>query len=103
MALRPGNCGGRIKHDERLEEYDLGELDGKPAKGITAEQRVNAKGAEDPAAFQHRVMACVHDMKLLSGNTLLVSHDGVGRIIEATKLGIEPRRFNELEYLSWPC
>lgn len=86
-----------IKHDERLLEYDLGELDGRSAFGITAAQRVSAKGAEDPAAFQKRVISCVEDMKKLSGNTLLVSHDGVGRIIKATELGIEPRKFYEVK------
>lgn len=86
-----------IKHDNRLAEYDLGELDGKSAIGITATQRVNAKGAEDPVEFQRRVISCVEDMKKLAGNTLLVSHDGVGRIIKATKLGIEAYRFYEVE------
>ena len=87
----------QIKHDKRLSEYDLGELDGKPARGVTAEQRVSAKGAEDTSAFQKRVMSCLEDMKKLPGNTLLVSHDGVGRIIKATKLGIDPHKFYEVE------
>lgn len=86
-----------IKHDSRLAEYDLGELDGKSAVGVTPAQRVSAKGAEDPVAFQERVMACIKDIEKLPGNTLLVSHDGVGRIIKATKLGIEPHRFYEVE------
>lgn len=87
----------RIKHDKRLSEYDLGELDGKSAKGVTAEQRVTAKGAENTESFQRRVMSCIEDMKKLPGNTLLVSHDGVGRIIKATKLGIESHRLYEVE------
>jgi broad specificity phosphatase PhoE len=86
-----------IKHDSRLAEYDLGELDGKSAVGVTAAQRVSAKGAEDPVVFQQRVMSCINDIEKLTGNTLLVSHDGVGRIIKATKLGIEPHRFYEVE------
>lgn len=86
-----------IKHDSRLAEYDLGELDGKSAIGVTPTQRVRAKGAEDSVAFQRRVMSCMKDLEKLTGNTLLVSHDGVGRIIKATKLGIEPHRFYEVE------
>ena len=86
-----------IKHDSRLAEYDLGELDGKSAVGVTSAERVNAKGAENPVVFQRRVMSCMKDIEKLTGNTLLVSHDGVGRIIKATKLGIEPRRFYEVE------
>ena len=86
-----------IKHDSRLAEYDLGELDGKSAIGITAAQRVSAQDAEDPVEFQRRVTSCIEDIEKLTGNTLLVSHDGVGRIIKATKLGIEPHRFYEVE------
>jgi len=86
-----------IKHDSRLAEYDLGELDGKSAIGVTATQRVNAEGAENPVVFQRRVTSCIEDIEKLKGNTLLVSHDGVGRIIKATKLGIEPHRFYEVE------
>lgn len=86
-----------IKTDKRLVEYDLGELDGKSARGVTARERVTASGAEDPVAFQRWVMACVNDMKKLSGNTLLVSHDAVGRIIRATQLGVDPHDFYEVE------
>jgi broad specificity phosphatase PhoE len=74
---------GDIKTDKRLVEYDLGELDGKSARGVTARERVTASGAEDPVAFQRRVMSSINDMKKLSDNTLLVSHDAVGRIIKA--------------------
>lgn len=87
----------QITHDERLAEYDLGELDGKSAVGVAAAQRVSARGAEDPVAFQKRAMSCIDDIKKLPGNTLLVSHDGVGRIIKATGLGIEPHKFYEVE------
>lgn len=86
-----------IESDSRLLEYDLGELDGKPARGVTAKQRVTAKGAEDPVAFQKRVMSCIDDMKKLHGNTLLVSHDAVGRIIKATGLGVAPHKLYEVE------
>lgn len=86
-----------IRIDPRLAEYDMGELSGKPMEGVTPEQRVSAAGAENPKAFQGRVQEALDATALLAGNTLIVSHAGVGRMIEATKQGIEPARFYELE------
>jgi len=42
-------------------------------------------------------MSYIKDIEESIGNTLLVSHDGGGRIIKATKLGLEPHRFYEIE------
>lgn len=86
-----------IKIDPRLAEYDMGELSGKSMEGITPAQRVGAHGAEDSQAFQGRVKAALDAAVLLAGNTLIVSHAGVGRMIEATKQGLDPARFYELE------
>lgn len=97
IARTIGKDPNDIRIDPRLAEYDMGELNGKPMEGVTAAQLVGAVGAENPKAFQDRVRAALEAVSLLPGNTLIVSHAGVGRMIEATKQGIEPARFYELE------
>jgi len=86
-----------VRIDPRLAEYDMGELSGKPLAGVSAVEIVSAPGAEDPLAFRRRVHTALDDAKSLPGNTLLVSHAGVGRMIEAIQQGLEPARFYEIE------
>jgi 2,3-bisphosphoglycerate-dependent phosphoglycerate mutase len=87
---------GAIAFDARLSEYDVGDLAGKPTEGVSSEQLVGAVGAEDPAAFQARVVEALGDAVRREGNILLVSHGGVGQVIEATRRGIDPAGFYEL-------
>lgn len=86
-----------IRTDPRLMEYDMGDLSGTSKEGVTSAQLISAPNAEDPRAFQHRVEAALGAAAVLPGNTLLVSHNGVGRMIEATKQGFDPARFYELQ------
>lgn len=86
-----------IKIDPRWAEYDMGDLSGQSVEGITPAQRVSAPNAEDPKAFRGRVQVVLNNATRLDGNTLIVSHAGVGRMIEAIKRGIDPSRFYELE------
>ena len=66
-------------------EYDMGSLTGKPRQKITSQELINADGAEKITDFQYRVLSILHEIKDSPDNILLVSHAGVGRIIEATK------------------
>jgi probable phosphoglycerate mutase len=86
-----------VRVDDRLAEYDMGELSGRPVAGVTPSQKVLAPGAEDPKAFQERVNSAVNAASLLAGNTLIVSHAGVARMLEATKQDLAPERFYELK------
>jgi broad specificity phosphatase PhoE len=86
-----------IQIDPRLAEYDMGDLSGKSTIGVAPAEKVSAPNAEDPQMFQARVKAALHDAAQLPGNTLLVSHAGVWRMIEATKQGLDPARFYELK------
>ncbi len=74
-----------ITVDDRLLEYDMGSLTGKPRQKITSQELINADGAEKITDFQYRVLSILHEIKDSPDNILLVSHAGVGRIIEATK------------------
>lgn len=88
-----------IQYDDRLVEHDMGSLNGKTMEGITTgHQIVEADGAEDPRAFQRRVLGSLRDLATLSGNVLIVSHGGVGRIIEATRINLKDLRdFYDIE------
>lgn len=86
-----------IHIDPRWAEYDMGDLSGQFMDGVTPAQRVSAPNAEDPQVFQARIQAALHDAVAFKENVLVVSHAGVGRMIEATKQGLDPARFYELD------
>lgn len=75
----------------------MGDLSGQSMEGVTPAQRVSAPNAEDPKKFQARVQAALDNAATFDGNVLIVSHAGVGRMIETTKQGLDPARFYELE------
>jgi probable phosphoglycerate mutase len=86
----------RITIDPRLQEYDVGDMAGKTMHGVTPALLVGAPNAEDPKAFQERVLAALRSAQELPGNTLLVSHGGVRDVIEATLRHIDPALFYKL-------
>jgi broad specificity phosphatase PhoE len=85
-----------IKVDARVQEYDMGTLSGTPHKRIPSVEFVTAEGAEDPEAFKNRVQECIHEALKMSGNVLIVSHAGVGRVLEGIREGIEAKYFYDL-------
>lgn len=96
IAETLGIAPDSVRLDSRLAEYDMGSLSGQPLAGVTASQLVTAPGAENPKEFQRRVEAGLEDAKELPGNTLVVSHAGVGRMLETTRRGLDPATFFEL-------
>ena len=74
-----------VETDDRLLEYDMGDLTGTPNRAITSAELIAAAGAEDPNAFNARVLSALRDYAGTQHNILLVSHAGVGRIIEANR------------------
>ncbi|HTJ73677.1 MAG TPA: histidine phosphatase family protein [Verrucomicrobiae bacterium] len=87
-----------VSIDSRLAEYDMGALTGTPNKGktVTSRELISAEGAEDPQLFQQRVLDAVAQYGALPGAVVLVSHAGVGRVIEASKQGLAPDVFYDL-------
>ena len=85
-----------IEIDNRLLEYDMGALTATPHHTVTSLDLVAAEGAEDPNAFQHRVLSLLFELKQENEDILLVSHAGVGRIIEAARQSIAPNLFYDL-------
>lgn len=83
--------------DPRLLEYDMGDFSGTPIRGISSAELTAHPEAEDPLEFQQRVMSALKELDAHALKTLVVSHAGVGRIIEATKQGIDLRHFYDIE------
>jgi broad specificity phosphatase PhoE len=85
-----------ITIDSRIAEYDMGVLTGTPNQTITSLELVSAKDAEDPTAFKSRVLEALRQYSKDEGIVLLVSHAGVGRMIEALRTDIEPADFYDI-------
>lgn len=85
-----------IIRDAYLNEYDMGTLTGTSSAGVTAQQLVGAPGAEDPQAFQNRVVAALEEYSKIGGNVLVVSHAGVGCVLEAKRQGVPAAKFYEI-------
>jgi probable phosphoglycerate mutase len=88
---------GKISYDDRIREYDMGDLSGTTMAHVTPEMRITAAHAEDPSDFMKKVSAVLDDIRKMQGNVLIVSHAGVGRAIEANRVGLEPRRLFEID------
>lgn len=86
-----------IRIDTRIAEYDLGSTIGKLFSEVPKEQRTSQLGAENPLAFRGRIRAALIDASKLSGNTLLVSHTGVSRMIEAIRTDYDPHAYFNLD------
>ena len=82
--------------DSRLAEYDLGLLTGRPRHAITSAELVSADEAEDPEAFMRRVTEAIHEYADMPGNTLIVSHAGVGRIFECARISKPLQEFYDI-------
>jgi broad specificity phosphatase PhoE len=97
IASELGFDKSKISIDDRITEYDMGELTGTPFKHISSKALVDAPNAEDPQQFLHRTVEAVKEYQKMTGNTLLVSHAGVGRVLESVKEGMPPELFYDLK------
>lgn len=77
----------KVIFDEKLAEYDLGANTGKPIYEITALEIATAEEAEVPSLFLQRIKEALDTYTEMEGNTLIVSHGGVSRMIECYKNG----------------
>ena len=82
--------------DERIAEYDMGSLTGSLLRKVTSLELVSAEGVEDPNHFMERVHNLLDELVAFEENVLLVSHAGVGRVIEAKKQGRKAEEFYDL-------
>jgi broad specificity phosphatase PhoE len=89
--------GKPIETDERIIEYDLGELESTTWRKIPREEFSKIKGIEPPAKFQERLIDFLDEYKDKRNNILIVGHGGVYRMIEATRLNLDPASFHEVD------
>jgi broad specificity phosphatase PhoE len=89
--------GKTIETDERIIEYDLGELESTTWRKIPTEEFSKIKGIEPPAKFRERLIDFLDEYKNKKNNILIVGHGGVYRMIESTRLGLEPAAFHTID------
>ncbi len=75
----------------------MGSLSGTPWNPVI--NLVEAEGVEDPDLFKNRIESCIMEISKLSGNTLLVGHGIVARMLKTIKAGNDPKTFNEMQTL----
>lgn len=86
----------KVSVDKRLCEYDMGTLTGTPIREIMPFELILAKKTEKPEHFRKRVISFLKKYKDTDQTLLLISHDGVYRMIEATRLGLDADQFYTL-------
>ncbi|HEX5798088.1 MAG TPA: histidine phosphatase family protein [Candidatus Saccharimonadales bacterium] len=86
-----------IETDERIIEYDLGELESTTWHKIPKEEFSKIKGIEPPAKFRARLIDFLNEHKNKNSNILIVGHGGVYRMIEASRLKLDPASFQEVD------
>ena len=89
-----------IDVDDRIMEYDMGEMTGTPHHAATSLEMVSSPGAEDTQSFHDRVRTCVEELAQSPENILIVSHAGVGRMLETIRDGRDVKLFYDLA--PWP-
>jgi broad specificity phosphatase PhoE len=96
IARHIGFDESKIEIDNRITEYDMGSLTGTPIKNISSEVLSSGENAEDTELFKKRVVECIKDLSNSKDNVLVVSHAGVGRLLETVRDGIESKFFYDL-------
>ncbi len=85
-----------IEIDNTITEYDMGTLTGTPIHKISSSALTMAKEAENPYIFRDRVFFCFKGLTERRQNVLVVSHAGVGRILEALKQNKDAKLFYDI-------
>ena len=96
IAEEIGFDTSKIKIDDRIIEYDMGDISGTPIKNISSTILVSAKNTENANNFKKRVKNCIEELSLSSDNILLVSHAGVGRMLKVIRKNGEAKLFYDI-------
>lgn len=96
IATEIGFPQDKIEIDSRIIEYDMGSLTGTPIHKISSLALTSALNAENTDEFRNRVYSCIKELSEHPETILVVSHAGVGRILETIKLNMEARLFYDL-------
>ncbi len=85
-----------ISSDNRLLEYDMGNLTGTPSGKISSLELITAKNAENPFSFFDRIISFTREFRHKKKNILIVSHGGVRRMLEIIKTKGDPKLFYDI-------
>ena len=85
-----------IEIDERLTEYDFGDLTGQPKEGVDHARFYAANGREPANALWNRVVGAWNDYCERNRETLIIGHSFVGLMIECLDKNGDFERFNEM-------
>lgn len=86
----------KIYFDKRVIEYDMGSLTGTPIHKISSLVLISAENAENVDDFRSRAVECIKELSKIQENVLIVSHAGVGRILETVRENMEAKLFYDL-------
>lgn len=86
----------KIIIDERITEYDMGDLTSTPIIKVSSQALLSAKNAEPIKHFTSRIISFLKSIYKDWENYLIISHAGVGRLIETMKQHIKPELFYDL-------
>ena len=86
----------KIMIDDRLIEYDMGDLTSTPIQNISSAKLLSAQNAESINHFTTRIQSFLKSISKTQENYLIVSHAGVGRLIETMIQKIKPEFFYDL-------
>jgi len=85
-----------IQTDVRLLERDMGEVSGKKKELAPKSSWIGIPGLESAAHLQARVLSFFREHATDDANLLIVSHAGVGVMLEASRQGLPAERFYEI-------
>jgi broad specificity phosphatase PhoE len=86
----------KISFDNRVIEYDMGSLTGTPIHKISSLALISADNAENVNNFLSRTVECIKEFSKIQESILIVSHAGVGRILETVRENMEAKLFYDL-------
>lgn len=95
IAEQIGYDTSDITLDEDFDEYDFGDLNGQPKKGVDSIRFMSEPKREDPALFGARITSGWNKYCNLEGDTLLVSHSFVRLGIECAMAGDNMAHFHD--------
>lgn len=85
----------RITIDGDFDEYDFGNLNGQPKKGVDSAQFMSDPKRENPKVFGMRISNGWNKYCAMDGNTLIVSHSFVRLGLECAMSGNDMTRFHD--------
>lgn len=91
---------GEIQYDARIMEHDWGSLSGASWDIDEGKKAELLADAEPNAEFQKRILSFFKELKPAGQNILIVSHGGVGSMLEASRTGADVSRHYEV--ISYP-